>query len=109
MRRVLLLLLLLLVVVCLPADAQAKNLGICAVAKQEGGPCGCIASIKIFGHSIQDLWEARMWYKFPRTLPHPGAVAVWRSGHHVEAVIDVHGGRVITDGLMVIASSIFTR
>jgi hypothetical protein len=42
--------------------------------------CGCGASVRVFGHSVRNLWLARNWLKFPRTSPAPGMVAA-RSGH----------------------------
>ncbi|MGA8615163.1 MAG: hypothetical protein WB760_26480 [Xanthobacteraceae bacterium] len=51
--------------------------------------CGCGASVKIFGHPVRDLYLASNWYRFPRTSPHAGAVAVW--SHHV-AVIESYNG-----------------
>lgn len=43
--------------------------------------CGCGAAVKVFGHPRRDLWLARAWYRFPRTSPASGTVAVRR--HHV--------------------------
>ena len=43
--------------------------------------CGCGASVRIFGQPVRDLFLARNWFKFPRTSPAPGMVAVRR--HHV--------------------------
>lgn len=43
--------------------------------------CGCGASVEVFGHPVRDLFLARNWFKFPKTSPAPGAVAVRR--HHV--------------------------
>lgn len=43
--------------------------------------CACGASVEIFGRSIRALWPARAWYKFPRTSPAAGMVAV--RSHHV--------------------------
>ena len=43
--------------------------------------CGCGASVDVFGHSIRELWLARNWYRFPRSTPAPGMVAV--RPHHV--------------------------
>lgn len=42
--------------------------------------CGCGASVRVFGHSVRSLWLAKAWFKFPRTSPAPGTVAV-RRGH----------------------------
>ena len=53
--------------------------------------CGCGASVRVFGHSVRELWLAANWYKFPRTYPAPGAVAVRR--HHVMVLeADLGGG-----------------
>lgn len=43
--------------------------------------CGCGAAVKVFGRPIRELWLAANWFKFPRTAPAPGMVAVRR--HHV--------------------------
>lgn len=43
--------------------------------------CACGAAVRIFGKPIRSLWLAANWFKFPRTHPHTGAVAVRR--HHV--------------------------
>lgn len=43
--------------------------------------CGCGAAVRVFGHSIRQLWVAANWFHFPRTEPAPGMVAVKR--HHV--------------------------
>ena len=43
--------------------------------------CGCGASVRIFGHSVRQLWLAANWFKFPRAVPAPGMAAVRR--HHV--------------------------
>lgn len=54
------------------------------VAHPSGCPrslfCGCGAAVRVFGRPIRELWLARAWFKFPRTAPAPGMVAV-RSGH----------------------------
>lgn len=42
--------------------------------------CGCGAAVEIFGRPIRDLWLSSNWFRFPRTKPVPGAVAV-RRGH----------------------------
>lgn len=53
--------------------------------------CGCGASVRVFGHSIRELWLAANWFKFPRTSPAPGMVAVRR--HHVFVLeADLGGG-----------------
>jgi hypothetical protein len=43
--------------------------------------CGCGAAVHIFGRPIRSLWLAANWFRFPRTSPAPGTVAVRR--HHV--------------------------
>ena len=43
--------------------------------------CGCGASVKVFGKPVRELYLARNWYRFPRSQPAPGTVAVRR--HHV--------------------------
>jgi hypothetical protein len=43
--------------------------------------CGCGVSVKVYGHSVRNLWLASNWYRFPRTYAHSGAVAV--RNHHV--------------------------
>jgi hypothetical protein len=54
--------------------------------------CGCGAAVRVFGSPIRSLWLARNWFKFPRTAPAPGTVAVRR--HHV-FVLEAHlGGNV---------------
>lgn len=53
--------------------------------------CGCGASVRVFGHSVRELWLAANWYKFPRAAPAPGTVAVRR--HHVFVLeADLGGG-----------------
>lgn len=49
--------------------------------------CGCGASIRVFGHSVRELWLASRWYKFPRAAPASGMAAVRR--HHV-MVLEQH-------------------
>lgn len=43
--------------------------------------CGCGAAVHIFGAPIRSLWLAANWFRFPRTEPASGMVAVRR--HHV--------------------------
>ena len=52
--------------------------------------CGCGASVKVFGESRRDLWLARAWYRFPRTSPASGMVAVRR--HHVFVLLSPVSG-----------------
>jgi hypothetical protein len=54
--------------------------------------CGCGAAVRVFGAPVRSLWLASNWFKFPRTSPAPGTVAVRR--HHV-FVLEAHlGGNV---------------
>jgi hypothetical protein len=63
------------------------------VAHPSGCPrrafCGCGAAVRIFGKPIRSLWLAANWFRFPRTSPAPGTVAVRR--HHV-FVLEHHIG-----------------
>jgi hypothetical protein len=43
--------------------------------------CACGAAVEIFGVAKRSLWLAEAWFKFPRSYPAPGNVAVRR--HHV--------------------------
>ena len=60
------------------------------VARPKGCPkrlfCGCGAAVKVFGKPIRSLWLARAWYRFPRSHPASGRVAVRR--HHVFVLLD---------------------
>lgn len=67
--------------------------------------CGCGASVEVFGRSVRALWLAANWFKFPRSAPAPGMVAVRR--HHVMVlrgrgpnggwiVFDANSGRGMT-------------
>ena len=55
------------------------------VAHPSGCParlfCGCGAAVRVFGAPLRSLWAAAAWFKFPRSNPAPGMVAVRR--HHV--------------------------
>lgn len=51
--------------------------------------CGCGAAVRLFGSPVRSLWLAAAWFKFPRTAPAPGTVAVRR--HHV-FVLESHLG-----------------
>lgn len=82
-----------------PVRSQARQVqsygGAAVVAHPTGCPssafCGCGASVRIFGHSIRELWLAANWFKFPRTSPAPGMAAVRR--HHVMVLeADLGGG-----------------
>jgi hypothetical protein len=43
--------------------------------------CGCGAAVRVFGHSVRELWLAAAWFRYPPASPAPGMVAVRR--HHV--------------------------
>lgn len=51
--------------------------------------CGCGVSVRVFGHSVRNLWLAANWFRFPRTSPHAGAVAVRQ--HHVFYIEEYYG------------------
>lgn len=42
--------------------------------------CGCIASVKVFGHPVRDLYSAANWGRFPSAAPAPG-MAAYRADH----------------------------
>ncbi len=42
--------------------------------------CGCGAAIAVFGKNVRELWLSSAWFKFPKTEPASGMVAV-RRGH----------------------------
>lgn len=42
--------------------------------------CACGAAVRVFGSPIHALWPSSAWFKFPRTSPANGMVAV-RHGH----------------------------
>ena len=50
--------------------------------------CGCGASVRLFGHPVKSLFAAAAWFRFPRTSPTPGAVAV--RPHHVFVIVSVN-------------------
>jgi hypothetical protein len=51
--------------------------------------CGCGASVRVFGRAVRSLYLAANWFRFPRSHPAPGMVAVRR--HHV-FVLESHLG-----------------
>lgn len=51
--------------------------------------CGCGAAVRVFGSPIRSLWLAANWFRFPRTAPAAGMVAVRK--HHV-FVLEAHIG-----------------
>jgi CHAP domain-containing protein len=58
--------------------------------------CGCGVSVRVFGHSVRDLWLARNWFRFPRSAPAAGNVAIFRGGGHVAYIEQVHGDGTVT-------------
>lgn len=53
--------------------------------------CGCGAAVRVFGHSVRELWLASNWFRFPRAAPAPGMAAV--RAHHVFVLeADLGGG-----------------
>jgi hypothetical protein len=53
--------------------------------------CGCGAAVRVFGHSVRELWLAANWFRFPRAAPAPGMAAV--RAHHVFILeADLGGG-----------------
>ena len=64
--------------------ADPNGNGVTYLAHPAGCPgsrfCACGASVRVFGRSIRSLWPSTAWFRFPRTSPAPGMVAV-RSGH----------------------------
>lgn len=71
------------VALSLPADARI-------VKHPPGCPpvsfCGCGAALVVFGKHVRELWQASAWYKFPRSEPAPGTVAV--RNHHVFVLLE---------------------
>ncbi|ABE63155.1 conserved hypothetical protein [Nitrobacter hamburgensis X14] len=63
---------------------MADGAGMVVGGRPAGCPrryCGCGASLYLFGKIIPSLNLAANWFRFPRTSPAPGMVAVRR--HHV--------------------------
>ena len=81
----------------LPAEAHRRTISRGdIVAHPAGCParafCGGGAAVRVFGRPVRSLWLAAAWYRFPRTFPHAGAVAVRR--HHVFVLESHVGGNV---------------
>lgn len=55
--------------------------------------CGCATAVHIFGKPIRSLWLASNWFRFSRTAPAPGMVAV--KNHHVFAIESVIGDGIV--------------
>lgn len=64
--------------------ARSYDMGVTMLAHPPGCPsrafCGCGASYRVFGENRRELWPSSAWFKFPRTSPASGTVAV-RHGH----------------------------
>ena len=58
--------------------------------------CGCGVALRVFGHHVRDLWLARNWFRFPRSAPAAGNVAIFRGGGHVAYIEQVHGDGTAT-------------
>lgn len=52
--------------------------------------CGCGVSVRVFGHSVRELWLVRNWYRYPRAAAAPGNVAILGS-RHVAYILQVYG------------------
>lgn len=76
-----------------PRSQPRQRVGATVVAHPSGCParafCGCGAAVRVFGSPIRSLWLAANWFKFPRSAPAAGMVAVRR--HHV-FVLEQHLG-----------------
>lgn len=59
--------------------------------------CGCGVSVKVFGHPVRNLFLASNWFKFPRSSPAAGMVAV--RNHHVMYILayDGNGNATVYD------------
>lgn len=55
--------------------------------------CGCATALKVFGKPVRELYLAANWFKFPRTEPAPGMVAVRQ--HHVFVIEKVLDGNMV--------------
>ncbi len=81
-----------------PAEARGRNSdrGSSIVSHPIGCPwrafCGCGAAVRVFGRPVRSLWLATNWYRFPRSMPAPGMVAVRR--HHVFVLEQALNGAV---------------
>jgi hypothetical protein len=68
-----------------PVAAHGMDLAETYLSHPAGCParqfCACGAAVEVFGHAVRDLWPASAWYRFSRTAPGPGMVAV--RSHHV--------------------------
>ena len=57
--------------------------------------CGCGVSVRVFGHSVRDLWLARNWHRFPSAAPAAGMVVIF-GNHHVAYIESYHGNGLAT-------------
>lgn len=55
--------------------------------------CGCGVALDVFGRHVRELWLARNWFRFPRTSPAAGMVAVRRN--HVFVIREVRGPNLV--------------
>lgn len=66
-----------------PSRRGTQNASVQYLPHPEGCPrrafCGCGAALAVFGKNVRELWLARNWFKFQRTSPASGMVAVRRS------------------------------
>lgn len=69
------------------------------VSHPEGCPrsqfCGCGVSVRVFGHSVRDLWLVQNWYRFPRAQAAAGNVAILGS-RHVAYIVQAYGDGTAT-------------
>lgn len=67
------------------APGRAASISTQILPHPEGCPrtafCGCGAALDIFKKHVRNLWLAANWFKFPKSEPGPGKVAV--RNHHV--------------------------
>lgn len=71
--------------IAVPIPKPRPHIETQVVSHPEGCPrrlfCGCGAAVRIFGKPVRELWLAANWFRYPRSAPAPGMVAVRR--HHV--------------------------
>lgn len=88
----------LLALVLMPTASEARLHKATVVAHPKGCPkrlfCGCGAAKFVFGTPRRDLWRARAWFRFPKSTPSYGKVAV--STHHVYVILrDLGNNKVL--------------
>jgi hypothetical protein len=81
------------------AMATSATSGTEVVSHPEGCPqsqfCGCGVSVRVFGHSVRDLWLVQNWYRFPRAEAAAGNVAILGS-RHVAYIVQAYGDGTAT-------------